>query len=243
MALLSRRTFLRSVISCIGIGVLGRLSTSRVRAQQEPTEIRLGGETDGWQGRSPESIAGETNPTLNLTAGQRYRVVWENVDGAPHNFVIRDKQGNEMRRTQIITSGTQTVEFTAKEEMGRYHCEVHPESMTGDIRVKAPQEPSFSITETQIDKTNVSPGESVTVSVTVENSGNASGSLTLKLSINNEVVDSRDVSLSAGESRTVTFTRTFDQPGTYDLSINGNEIDTVTVQEDPEPSLSITETS
>ena len=33
----------------------------------------LGGEQSGWQGREPEAIAGETNPTLSLQAGRPTR--------------------------------------------------------------------------------------------------------------------------------------------------------------------------
>lgn len=37
-------------------------------------------------------------------------------------------------QTEVISEGSQTVEFTATEVMAEYYCEVHPQSMRGDVR-------------------------------------------------------------------------------------------------------------
>ena len=127
----SRRTVLKAAAvtgALAGIGDLGRA---------QPTGIELEGQTDGWVGRSPEAIAGQTNPTLPLEAGQTYSVTWTNGDGAPHSFIVENANGDRLAGTQIIeTEGeSRTVEFEATPEMVSYYCEVHPDAMRGEVAV------------------------------------------------------------------------------------------------------------
>ena len=130
----SRRRFLRT--TAVAGGVVGLGGTAGVRAQtQQPETIELGGDTAGWVGRSPDSISGDTNPTIELDAGTKYRITWENVDGKPHNIVISNRSGGTMKRTEVITEqgATQSVTFTATPKTGSYVCEVHPTSMRGEF--------------------------------------------------------------------------------------------------------------
>ena len=127
----SRRRFLRATAATgtlVGVGGLAG-------AQSRPETIRLGGDIGGWRGRTPDAIAGETNPTLELKTETTYRITWENVDGQPHNVALLDNEGNTLQRTDIISEkgATQTFEFTAREEMAEYLCEVHPTSMRGSV--------------------------------------------------------------------------------------------------------------
>ncbi len=106
------------------------------------TTIELGGETGGWVGRAPDSVADTTNPTLSLEAGETYTVEWENVDGIGHNFEILasdDPGGDVVDGISTDVMGTQgeiqTVEFTATEEMARYQCSPHRTTMAGSVDV------------------------------------------------------------------------------------------------------------
>jgi PQQ-dependent dehydrogenase (methanol/ethanol family) len=110
----------------------------RFNAQDFTTEFHFGGQVSGWQGRAPSSIEGAQNPTLNLEAGNRYKVVWENLDGVPHNFVIQDSDGNRLMGTDIYSSEgkTVTLTFEATAEMDQYICTVHPSSMVGSINIE-----------------------------------------------------------------------------------------------------------
>ena len=142
----SRRRFLKAAAgggALVGVGGL-------VSAQSKPQEIRLGGEIAGWQGRAPESIAGETNPTLELDAGRDYRVVWENIDGMGHNFALLDGDGEVLKHTDIMSEQgeTQTVEFTASERLAEYVCEPHITSMRGEISFDGKSNESANGTET-----------------------------------------------------------------------------------------------
>jgi hypothetical protein len=99
--------------------------------------IQLGGETSRWVARVPSDIEGKTNPVLTLRPDERYEVIWENVDGAPHNFAIEDDEGEPVVESEISSGEgeTQTVEFTASEEMSAYLCQVHPDTMRGELEV------------------------------------------------------------------------------------------------------------
>jgi len=125
----SRRRFLAAtgLAGLVGVGGFAF-------AQQSSNTYELGGEVAGWQGRSPAAIEGETNPTLELAAGTEYEVVWENLDGAPHDFVIQDADGERIVGTEIVDEqgATLSLTFTATEEMAQYVCTVHPSSMVGD---------------------------------------------------------------------------------------------------------------
>ena len=105
--------------------------------QSFDTEFHFGGEVQGWHGRAPESISGTTNPTIELEAGNRYKVVWENLDGIPHDFAILDASGNRLMGTEIYSSEGKTVSLTfeATAAMSTYYCSVHPSSMRGEINV------------------------------------------------------------------------------------------------------------
>jgi glucose/arabinose dehydrogenase len=129
----SRRRFLHATAAT---GFLAGFSgLAGAQATSQPREFRLDGDIAAWTGRAPKSIAGKENPTLQLDAGQQYRITWKNVDGRPHNIALLDSGGNTLKRTDIISGkgATQTIEFTASKEMAEYICEVHPTSMRGSL--------------------------------------------------------------------------------------------------------------
>ena len=130
----SRRRFLQTTAVAGGLAGLG--GTAGVRAQsQQPETITLNGKVAGWIGRSPDSIRGKANPTIELDAGTKYKITWKNVDGKPHNIVISNRSGGTMKRTEVITKqgATQSVTFTATPKTGSYVCEVHPTTMVGEF--------------------------------------------------------------------------------------------------------------
>ena len=105
------------------------------------SEIELGGQTGGWQGQSPSQIEGEENPTLVLFEGEQYTVTWENLDGAEHNFELRneDDQVVDDHSTELMgeEGETQSHEFEATSEMAQYVCQPHQGTMRGDIQIES----------------------------------------------------------------------------------------------------------
>ncbi|WP_049997036.1 PQQ-dependent sugar dehydrogenase [Halococcus sediminicola] len=126
----------RRFLSLTAAGALAGVATAGRGRAQETRTIELGGKIAGWQGRAPESIAGEENPTLDLETGVDYRITWTNLDGMGHNFALVDGNGAVVERTEVMSEqgATQTLEFTAREAMAEYICEPHRSSMRGSVR-------------------------------------------------------------------------------------------------------------
>ncbi|TMT78505.1 hypothetical protein E2L06_20565 [Haloterrigena sp. H1] len=106
------------------------------------TTIDLNGLTAGWEGISPSSIEGATNPTLVLTEGETYEIGWSTGDGAQHNIEIRDDSGAVVN--DLATEGTaseepegQLLEFTASSDMTTYICKFHTTTMVGELQVES----------------------------------------------------------------------------------------------------------
>lgn len=68
--------------------------------------FKLGGKVAGWQGRAPDAIQGKSNPTLQMTAGTTYEIIWENLDGKKHELIIESESGAEL---ELSTEGTRTI--------------------------------------------------------------------------------------------------------------------------------------
>ncbi len=121
---------MKTAAGVAGIGAIGGVGNA------QPQTYRLGGEVGGWQGREPATIEGQTNPTLTFQPGTEYEVIWENLDGAPHNFTIKDANGNNIVSTETMSNQgeTRSLTFTASEEMTQYICTVHPSTMVGEIQ-------------------------------------------------------------------------------------------------------------
>lgn len=77
----------------------------------------------------------------------------------------------------------------------------------------------FRYSDLVIDPAIAEQGKPVTVSVNVANTGTSAGEVKVELLVNGNVTDTQNVSLSAGEEKTVEFTAAGDQPGTVDVQI------------------------
>ena len=85
------------------------------------------------------------------------------------------------------------------------------------ITVRKPARPSFSITDIRADKTTITEGESVTVTVTVANTGNAGGNVEVGLYVDGRFVKGQYVYISAGSSRTIEFSVSGLTAGTHTI--------------------------
>ncbi|WP_370574493.1 S-layer protein domain-containing protein, partial [Methanomethylovorans sp.] len=81
----------------------------------------------------------------------------------------------------------------------------------------------FEYSDLVVDPATTEQGKSVTVSVNVKNAGTAAGEAKVELLLNGNVTDEQNVSLAAGEQKTVEFTATGDQPGTVNVQIGDQQ--------------------
>ncbi|MDT3435415.1 CARDB domain-containing protein [Haloarcula sp. 1CSR25-25] len=90
---------------------------------------------------------------------------------------------------------------------------------------------AFEVTDATVDPTTVTKGEAAEVTATVENNGNRSGTFTAELTRNGTVTQTSDLSVDAGSTRDVTFAVEPAATGGYDLSVNGVDAGTLTVND------------
>jgi S-layer protein (TIGR01567 family) len=77
----------------------------------------------------------------------------------------------------------------------------------------------FEFSNLLIDPASVEEGKAVSIQANVTNTGNIAGETEVKLLVNNESAASENVSLGAGEVKTVEFSHTEKEPGNYTVEI------------------------
>jgi hypothetical protein len=87
----------------------------------------------------------------------------------------------------------------------------------------------FRITDALVTVTRLTTAEGTEVLVRVRNVGGADGTYTVRLLLADTVVDSRELSIAPNGTRQATFERSFDEPGTYQVSVNDRFVGHVTV--------------
>jgi hypothetical protein len=80
---------------------------------------------------------------------------------------------------------------------------------------------TFEVSNLTITPAQAAPGDTVTISVDVRNTGNASGEHQVALKIDNLVFETKTVTLEPGETKTVSFSVVKDVPQTYSVAIEG----------------------
>ena len=137
-----------------GTAETGTAETGTAETATPSESFVLGGERSGWKGQNPESIAGQTNPTLSMEAGTTYEITWENLDGLEHELIIESESGEHLAATESATEkgATRSLTFEATTDAATYYCEYHPESMRGEISVSGTE----TETETETAETTAS---------------------------------------------------------------------------------------
>jgi hypothetical protein len=73
-----------------------------------------------------------------------------NIDGVQHELRIFDADNNVVAESETVSEvgGTASVVIEATEELARYDCEYHPDSMRGEISQQAMTTPPEETTTT-----------------------------------------------------------------------------------------------
>ena len=126
----------------------------------------------------------------------------------------------ETEEVTLAAGASITMSFAvSKDTPGSYEVEV--DGLSVSFIVTTPPEtlrpPAFTVTDLTISPATAGPGESVTISAQVTNTGGVEGTYTASLKIGGEVEDTQVVSLRPGSSQMVVFTVTKDDPGKYSV--------------------------
>ena len=149
----------------------------------------------------------------------------KNKGDAPGSYTVKLKINGVVEEKKTVTLAAhekKTVTFTViKEEAGTYKVEVN--GLKGEFIVSEPPPASatFEVTELSISPAKVKAGETVTIGVLVAETSGVSGSYSVTLKINDEVVATEEVTLDANASQTVTFTIADQETGSYKVEVNG----------------------
>ncbi|WP_276299649.1 OmpL47-type beta-barrel domain-containing protein [Halorussus lipolyticus] len=127
-------------------------------------------------------------------------------------------------------SWTQIETSVVAERGGKYVLRANAPGV-GTFAVGA-QGGDLSVTEASVGAQEVQAGGTVEVTATVENVGEGAGTATAEISVGGETVAEEQVTVSPGESETVTVEVTLDSPGTHEIAVNGVSAGEVSVAGD-----------
>jgi peptide/nickel transport system substrate-binding protein len=85
----------------------------------------------------------------------------------------------------------------------------------------APAPAKFTLSDLIVNPVSVSPGQTITISTKVSNTGGTSGEYEIALKVNGTVESTKKVTVDSGASSIVTFTVTKSSPGDYSVDVNG----------------------
>ena len=139
------------------------------------------------------------------------------------------------------TSGWQDLESIVNAETNTITAPVD-HFTTFAVTATLPPAPAAFIIDPEslsISPAEISAGDSVTIGLLVTNAGGQAGSHTITLKINGEIEATEEINLSADVSKTVIFTTSQNEAGTYSIDINGlSGSFTVKEEASPPPALS-----
>jgi len=144
----------------------------------------------------------------------------------------------ETEMVTLMPGETETVTWTVSEATaGTYSVEVN--GLTGTFTVEEPEpepEPANIVYHSiAVSPSSVEVGNPVTVTVTLDNTGELIGIETVELYVNDVMEDSDTTSIVGGGTDSVTFQVTKDTAGTYTVEAGGETATFTVTEPEPEP--------
>ena len=138
------------------------------------------------------------------------------VEGTYHATLTVNNEIVESKDVLLGAGLKQTISFRITEDdPGIYKVEVGELACT--LKVLKPAE--FELISLGVNPKVIKVGEEATVTANLKNHGEAGGTYSLSLSIDGEVIETRDVTLAGGVTKPVTFSISQYLPGTYSIEI------------------------
>ena len=164
---------------------------------------------------SPDEVGPGEDVTVRFTATN------DGDEAAVQIFTLRIGSVTVVTEKIALDAGeSTTVVWTVSEDTpGSHSVTVNGESASFTVVLDAI--PEFSVSNLVIVPASVAPGERVTVTVDIENTGGASGDYTVTVMVDGVEVDSETETVAAGSSRTVSFSLTEDAEGVHEVEVDG----------------------
>ncbi|WP_115865544.1 PKD domain-containing protein [Halorussus litoreus] len=131
--------------------------------------------------------------------------------------------------TSVTNASGNATEFRANATNGTYALGV--------------ERPAIGVADLTVQNAEIAAGDSATIAVTVENDGLAAGEGTVELTVDGDVVETRTVSLPAGEWQTLRFAPTFADEGTFEVTVGDASAEIVVESAETTTTTTTTETS
>jgi PGF-CTERM protein len=142
-------------------------------------------------------------------------------------FVDGDRETN--RTVTLEPGATEDVTFDLTFARTGTHDIAVGERAVGTVTVDGRAPAEFAVENAGLSATEIGVGESVGVTATVENAGPESRTQTVELVVQGSVAAETEVTLDANETKTVSFTESFERPDEYDIAVGDAEAGTITV--------------
>jgi len=182
-----------------------------------------------------EPTTSESTPTIEFEAGSLVvtpsevvvgeeiivEAVVTNLGKAEGTFLATLRVDEVVVATKEITVGigdTKTVSFTySTDDTGTHNLKLDGLSTT--FIVLEPAE--FKVSSLAVIPNEVTAGETVRVEASITNNGDANGNYIATLTLDGEVLQTKEIMIEAGATETVSFTHSADAAGTYYLGLDG----------------------
>ncbi|HEX76837.1 MAG TPA: hypothetical protein G4O03_00230 [Dehalococcoidia bacterium] len=155
-----------------------------------------------------------------------------NIGGTEGTYVATLRvNGMEAATKEVVVAPgvTETVSFTLVEETPGTHT-VGVNGLTGTFKALKPAK--FEVSSLLVIPSEAGAGETITVKAEITNVGEVEGTYSASLTVGERVVETKEVTVGAGGSETVSFTMTQDTAGTYDVTL-GNALATLEIWPSP----------
>lgn len=188
-----------------------------------------------------EDPISEKTPSTTLSNGTQplaymsvdHSIDDENISNVTFTFRVRKDRVNASERDDItlyrFKNGTWNDLPTKSVRTTESHYVYQVRSPGLSEFAAGKQKPQFDITNASAAITTISAGEAMEVRVRIENRGEADGTFTAELVLDDDPVADRQLTIASGGMRQTTFTRKVTEPGTYDVFVNDYRIGEVTV--------------
>ncbi len=143
-------------------------------------------------------------------------------ESGSYTVVLKINGVKGAEETVTIAAGeSQDVSFSVtREEADSYTVAVN--GLSGSFTVVPPEPAAFSVSYLSVSpRLEVEPGETVTITVLVANTGGESGSYTVVLKINGVKEAEERITVAAGGTETVAFSVTREDPDSYTVDVDG----------------------